>query len=334
VFGTYRFLLAIFVVFFHIGYLPRLGSYAVFGFYVLSGYLMTLVMHTNYGYTMSGATKYVLNRILRIYPIYWLACLLSVLLIATLGAEFTVKFHEDLAIPSNIGSVLRNMFLVFPHLESPRLTPPSWALTVELFYYGCIGLGLSRSKFIALAWLGVAVFYHVYVTAAGWGPSNIYFPIFAAALPFSIGALIFLYRDRLLGAWPHLNQGWAPHILFMMVLANGVLGSGILFPERINFYLNVALNALLILSLSPRQSLTGVSRLADRLLGDFSYPIYLVHYQVALIVFASLSAFGLPFARGDNVLVILTLPLLIFTAWLLSVMVERPIDKLRRKIRA
>jgi len=334
VFGTYRFLLALFVVFFHIGYLPRLGSYAVFGFYVLSGYLMTLVMHTNYGYTITGSTKYVANRILRIYPIYWLACLLSVLLIATLGSEFAVKFHEDLAIPSNIGSVLRNIFLVFPHLESPRLTPPSWALTVELFYYGCIGLGLSRTKLLALVWLGVAVFYHVYVTAAGWGPSNIYFPISAAALPFSIGALIFLYRDRLLSAWPQLKQWRTPHLLFMLIIANGALGTGFLFPERVNFYLNVALNALLILSLSTRQSLMGVSRRTDRLLGDFSYPIYLIHYQIALIVLASLSAFGLQLARGDNVLAVLTLPLLILMAWVLSTLVERPIDKLRKKIRA
>ncbi len=333
-FGTYRTILALFVVFFHIGDLPRMGAYAVFGFYVLSGYLMTLVMHTNYGYTITGSTKYAVNRILRIYPIYWLACLLSILFIEVLGSGYTVKFHEALAIPHDIGSILRNIFLVFPNLEIPRLTPPSWALTVELFFYGCIGLGLSRTKFLALIWLGFAVAYHVYVTVAGWGPSNIYFPIPAAALPFSIGALLFLYRDRLLSAWPYLNQRLTPHLLFLLILGNWALGFGALFPERINFYLNIALNALFILSVSTRQSLTGVSRRIDRLLGDFSYPIYLVHYQVALITMAGLSAFGLELARGDNVLAVLSLPLLFLVAWALSMIVEQPIDKLRKKIRA
>lgn len=333
-FGTYRVLLALFVVFFHIGDLPQLGGYAVFGFYVLSGYLMTLVMHTNYGYTLSGATKYLVNRILRIYPIYWLACLLSILIIVMLGSGFAAKFHDALVIPRDIESILRNVFLIFPNLETPRLTPPSWALTVELFYYACIGLGLSRTKFLALVWLGFALTYHVYVTLAGWGPSNIYFPIPAAALPFSIGALVFLYRDQLLSAWPRLTLAPMPYLLLILILANWAIGLSLWIPDRIGFYLNIILNALLILSLSKRESLAGVSRRMDRLLGDFSYPIYLVHYQVALITMATLSVFGFQFARGDNVLVMLSLPLLFLVAWGLSVIVERPIDRLRRKIRA
>lgn len=333
-FGTYRVLLALFVVFFHIGDLPQLGGYAVFGFYVLSGYLMTLVMHTNYSYTLSGATKYLVNRILRIYPIYWLACLLSILIIIMLGSGFAAQFHDALVIPRDIESILRNVFLIFPNLETPRLTPPSWALTVELFYYACIGLGLSRTKFLALVWLGFALTYHVYVTLAGWGPSNIYFPIPAAALPFSIGALVFLYRDQLLSAWPRLKLAPIPYLLLILILANWAIGLSLWIPDRIGFYLNIILNALLILSLSKRESLAGVSRRMDRLLGDFSYPIYLVHYQVALITMATLSVFGFQFARGDNVLVMLSLPLLFLVAWGLSVIVERPIDRLRRKIRA
>ena len=101
-FGAYRTLLALFVVFFHIGHLPYLGSYAVFGFYVLSGYLMTLVMHTNYGYTLVGMTKYAVNRVLRIYPIYWLACLLSIFAIYLLGSGYAFKFHQALVIPRDV----------------------------------------------------------------------------------------------------------------------------------------------------------------------------------------------------------------------------------------
>ena len=333
-FGAYRTLLALFVVFFHIGYLPRLGSYAVFGFYVLSGYLMTLVMHNNYGYTLAGTMKYAVNRVLRIYPIYWLACLLSILVITTLGSDFAFKFHQALVIPQDLGSILRNIFLIFPNLEEPRLTPPAWALTVELFFYACIGLGLSRNKLLTWAWFGLAIAYHVYVTVAGWGVSNIYFPIPAAALPFSIGALIFLYRDRLLSAWPYFNRGLAPHFLLLLILLNWAAGFAPHSLERAHFYLNIAFNALLILSLSARQSLLGVSPRMDRVLGDFSYPIYLVHYQIALIVLAGASALGLQLARGDNVLAALSLPILFLVAWGLSALVERPIDRIRKKIRA
>jgi len=53
--GLLRTTLAIMVMSYHlfVGILP-LGTYAVFGFYVISGYLMTLVMHESYGYSGGG----------------------------------------------------------------------------------------------------------------------------------------------------------------------------------------------------------------------------------------------------------------------------------------
>ena len=50
-FGTYRTLLALMIVALHLGGVPVIGGYAVFGFYILSGYLMTLIMQTSYGYS-------------------------------------------------------------------------------------------------------------------------------------------------------------------------------------------------------------------------------------------------------------------------------------------
>lgn len=44
-FGSFRTLLALGVVISHLGSAPYMGTYAVFGFYALSGYLMTLIMH-------------------------------------------------------------------------------------------------------------------------------------------------------------------------------------------------------------------------------------------------------------------------------------------------
>lgn len=69
-FGFYRVYLALLVVAHHLGGLTGLGSYAVFGFYMLSGYLMTFIMCRNYHHTTTGFLKYSLNRFLRIYPTY------------------------------------------------------------------------------------------------------------------------------------------------------------------------------------------------------------------------------------------------------------------------
>ncbi|MFT5239279.1 MAG: peptidoglycan/LPS O-acetylase OafA/YrhL [Candidatus Promineifilaceae bacterium] len=72
-FGTYRALLAFMVVALHLGGVPIIGPYAVFGFYILSGYLMTTIMHTRYGYSPVGFLQYAVNRALRIYPAYWVS---------------------------------------------------------------------------------------------------------------------------------------------------------------------------------------------------------------------------------------------------------------------
>ena len=69
-FGTYRFLLACLVLVTHLAGVRCAGAYAVFGFYLLSGYLMTLVLNERYGFSPNGFGRYVANRALRIYPPY------------------------------------------------------------------------------------------------------------------------------------------------------------------------------------------------------------------------------------------------------------------------
>lgn len=46
--------MALMVVFQHLGGVRVLGEHAVFGFYILSGYLMTLTLHASYGYSWRG----------------------------------------------------------------------------------------------------------------------------------------------------------------------------------------------------------------------------------------------------------------------------------------
>ena len=143
-FGLYRTLLALLVVAQHIGGIPNVGCYAVFGFYCLSGYLMTLIMHENYGFSLSGTYKYAVNRVLRIYPIYWLSVLLTLSLIWLYSPSELSDYHAAMYLPEDFVGILKNIFIFFPFRESPILTPPSWALTVELFFYVLIGLGLSQ----------------------------------------------------------------------------------------------------------------------------------------------------------------------------------------------
>ena len=67
-FGTLRFLLAVAVVIGHLNSASWLGTYAVFCFYIISGYFMCLVMNERYRFTLRGVWAFGLNRFLRIFP--------------------------------------------------------------------------------------------------------------------------------------------------------------------------------------------------------------------------------------------------------------------------
>ena len=61
-FGTWRFLLAILVMITHLwaSMLRGPAAYAVWGFFVLSGYLMTKVLREKYGFDSRGIIAYTL----------------------------------------------------------------------------------------------------------------------------------------------------------------------------------------------------------------------------------------------------------------------------------
>ena len=335
-FGTYRTLLALMVVALHIGGVPVIGVYAVFGFYVLSGYLMTLIMQRNYGYTWRGRYKYAINRFLRIYPIYWVSIALSALLIFLLGSEYTSSYHQAIYLPGNLTETLNNVFIFFPLREWPRLTPPAWALTVELFFYICIGLGLSRNRKIVLYWFCISVLYHVAIVVSGLEWKYRYFTIPAASLPFSTGALLFHYNNDIMSYVRKVNgaiYNYLPLIVFSGLLVNWISGYLLGISEGVSFYLNYIMCAFMVAVLSERESLPYVTRRMDKWLGDLSYPIYLVHYQVGLIVIVLMARWGIEFERPDIILMIISVPLILVVSWLIASSIEKPIEVLRSRVK-
>lgn len=322
------------VVFLHLGGVSVLGGYAVFGFYILSGYLMTFIMQNNYGYDRAGLAKYAFNRVLRIYPIYWVSCLMSLMLILYFGQSVTSAFHHAISMPDDIAAILRNLFLYFPERESPRLTPPSWALTVEIFYYICIGLGISRSRRLTGYWFIASVVYTIYVNSAALGWNYKYFSIAAASLPFSTGALIFHYRSEFKRLCGRAASGTtAP--LFVVILIGLNWWAGLLLDTQkgVSFYTNYLLCAFMIIVLFDRRKLPLISRKVDKIMGDFSYPIYLVHYQVGLVMMVLLNKIGLGITHPGLLLAYLSLPAILLVSWLMTVAVERPVELIRSRVK-
>ena len=333
-FGTYRTILAVMVVFTHLAGVRGSGSYAVFGFYTLSGYLMTLVMHRGYGYSATGFYQYGLNRALRVFPLYWVAALFSLVLILWVGREFAVRYREVMSIPEGIWPVLQNIFIVFPPSSDTRLIPPAWSLTVEIFFYIVIGLGLSKTKRIAWAWFILSIAYHVMVSILHLGWAYKYHIIPAASLPFSTGALVYLYKDEIRALIGRLNHEYIPHLLVLLMFVNLEVSYLLGTTGGFSFYANYLINTAIVMSLSNRDSLFGIPGKFDKWMGEFSYPVFLIHYQVGLLVVIVLGMFGVSIARQDMSLAFVSLPVIAAIAWISIVTLERPMEIFRAKVKA
>lgn len=239
-------------------------------------------------------------------------------------------------LPADLTDYLKNFALFFPGRGNPRLTPPAWALTVEIFFYILIGLGLSRNKIITIIWLVLSVAYHVFVAVHGYGWKYQYFIIPAASLPFATGAMIFHYKqtfNRYLRKAPDIVYSYLPYIVLIGVFINWSIGKHLSLLKGVFFYTNYLLCALMVVLLSERKELPKITRKFDKLMGDFSYPIYLIHYQVGILVIVCFSAFGVELRRPDQTFMMVSIPVILLCSWLITISFERPIERLRTKIK-
>jgi len=164
--GTVRFILAVLVVLNHL-WLPaanRVGAHAVVAFYMISGDLMTKVIDDVYGHSLRGAARYLANRALRIYPIYWFCLFSTLILIATNGEAFRV--YSLIAVP-DIKQLFQNVTLIDLGSSEMILVPPAWSLTVEFAYYVAMIAGLSRHRHVSIAWFSASLIYTAWLIASG-----------------------------------------------------------------------------------------------------------------------------------------------------------------------
>jgi peptidoglycan/LPS O-acetylase OafA/YrhL len=329
VFGTLRLLLALAVVVAHLGWGPYLGRYAVFAFYVISGYLMCLVLDRRYGFGWAGLRGYAENRFLRIFPPYWAACGLSVALLAWFGDPGYGVLWYRWSMPDTAAEWIANLgILGLDPGPSSRLVSPAWALRVELFYYAALAAGLARGRTVAFVWAGVSVAWHVHLAWSGAGPDARYYPIAAASLPFSLGACVYHLREPLRArvrrpaAWiAAVSLAWLGLAVWVGLAGRGVAAAP--------FYASCGLAAALVALLSLPEDASPRLRRADARLGDLSYPIYLVHMQVGFLV-ASVS----PLPHHGMALFVAALPAVFVFAWGMLRCVDDPVERLRGRVRA
>lgn len=330
--GLLRFTLAAFVVIAHLAenikIVSHLGVFAVFGFYLVSGYLMTAVLNETYSFKFSS---FALNRFLRLFPIYYLVAAISVIILIL--APDSSNFHPAWNVQFRLIDVLGNS-LVFPfefYDASFRLVPPAWSVAVELICYFLIWLFVARNQHFAIATFSIALTYHVVSLLAGMDWSKRYFPFYAALLPFSIGACIYYSRNffSALNNYSTLKISGAAFSVwvFNLAICGVVSGLGGSYFDLF-FYVNLACLWVLV-SCMITPTFSGRLRKSGKLLGDLAYPVFLTHWIVAFLI----SVFIVDGQRrGLSLLAASVLPILAIS-FSLSWLADRLLEPLRDKIR-
>jgi peptidoglycan/LPS O-acetylase OafA/YrhL len=360
-FGSFRFLLAWMVVLSHLWTHASLwaGPYAVFGFYLLSGFLMAMVLHSTYGHSPGGMLRFFANRALRIYPPYLAAAVISLLVIALIP-ETLKGYNRTMQVPDTFAEWLRNIFIiglnavrgVDPRLPPASLVPPAWSIDIELCFYLLLGLGIGRGPRIALTWALLSVLWAVWLIADDANFTERYRSLAAASLPFALGACLFHFRARI-SEWLHrpwhlpvaltlflVNAG-LPHLIWAPLALTEVQRSDPEFYRLVNsqewrdvflfgFYASLLATLYCVAVLcryDPRRAPPWLSRL-DTLLGNLSYPVFLCHWQAGAIVIA----LGLAESKGRELFLwsLLAIPLL---ATAIHLAVEHPLERWRNQVR-
>lgn len=304
---------------------------------------MTYIMINSYGFDTRGIYAFAKNRFLRLYPSYWVVLALSTLIVLWVGGDNSKSYREAIFLPDTLPSVLQNITLIyfdlFPGAVSPRLSPPTWALTVELLFYFLIALGLSKSKKTTTFWFALSSTYMAVTHIAGLGYGYRYSIVIAGTLPFSIGAMLYHYKDELGVILQKYFFSANIVLLIFLLVFNGILGACVKHYKlhellfTFSFYFNYLINALIVIFLiySP---LPKISKELDTKIGDYSYPIYLFHWQAGLL--SSMILWSSP-VKGLNIkgvtTTLLALIICILVSYLIVNFIDKPIEKIRKRVK-
>ncbi len=345
-FGVFRFGLALLVVISHTALLAGtyldsilkpwgLGNIAVMVFFALSGYIIAEALEVFYSVRVSG---FLANRALRIVPPYIAALIVSVAIHAWLNTHGSIAFYDYDSAPEGIFSdknLLSNVLLigVLYGLGHIGLQPDYpfvryvWAVRVEVHFYLVYAFlfwlaaaqstgGAWRRMVMPTAFVALSVFS---VVAMLTGAKQLNYFTFAPYFMFGV-SLYFVVEKRDSKARPAALASLALSLMHFVLY----IGKG---SQNLVAGPTLALVAL-CLAIVPlaRMRVTARVRRLDRWLGDLSYPIYLNHYAVSILV--------LSLAPTRNAWVFLAgVVLCVGVSWVVAQLTEPFSARLRNRIR-
>ena len=345
--GTLRFVLAVAIATAHSGcfwgYCVFPGAQAVQLFFIVSGFLMALVLSEKYD--PENKWLFYSNRALRIFVPYLFV--LAVSLLAVFPFVYAFGYYPSYAAPlfqnapafdfwtwvfmifstlaifgQDVGLWLGfdgHLFLSGQFLPGPvpvhflQLLPQAWSVSLELMFYA-IAPFLVRRHILFLLAIVIGCFvlqtiaYEFGLKGEPWGYRFFVFELSR----FMLGALAYrLYA--LTRHWP-IWRKWFCVPVAVLVLSCVFLQVAAYKPRTLFTLMTLAM---------PFLFLAGNCFKFDSWLGELSYPIYLIHWPLISII--------APIVGNSLPLSLWAVPATIVLSVLFVVLVDHPLDKARQQ---
>ncbi|HMR31012.1 MAG TPA: acyltransferase [Geminicoccaceae bacterium] len=274
------------------------GRFGVTLFFIISGFVITMTLeHTR------SAGDYLVSRFARLYPAYWIAVLVTFVVVTALGLPNWQRSVPDLLV---------NLTMLQSFVGRPDIDQVYWTLAFELtFYVLMLGIWLSplRSRLVPVlwAWLAIVLLYE-------WLEPEL--PTLAARVWRKLMVLKFahLFIAGIALRQIHLHgPSWS-----RLALLAACVAAQALHPELAPMWTTAALLGLVALAVAGW--LPALSWRPLLFLGTISYTLYLAHQHMGYAVLLRLWHAGVP----PEAAVLLTMAAAVAMAFAYTRLVERP----------
>lgn len=299
----------------------RLGNTGVELFFMISGFVIFMTLQ----YVKNGR-EFIINRLSRLYPIYWLAVTLTFFLII-LNCYLT--FHDMHLV--NINQYLINMTMFQHYSHVGDLDGPYWTMIVEMNFYIIIFVLykvnlLKKIKSIGLIVSVLIVLFVKLVTGNLLAYVLYYIPVLPYWPLFILGILFYKIYN---------NESYSIKNLFFIaillacqiILHDFIRNKG--FSSRSEYAAMLLIYAALFTLFVLHKLKFIVTRISG-FFGKISYPLYLTHQYLSLYVLIPLLMFKLHLRFLLSSFV--TLALVITLATIISTFIEIPVRNRIKKV--
>lgn len=280
-FGLYRYLLIQMILLNHLTFNHDNFTTAVFAFFMLSGFLVTLVTNKKYKSTIKGYLNYLRNRVISIYPLFYFAFALTVLILFIYPENFATQVNQHLYLSDTFFGWASQLFLIgFINFDTvSRIVPTEWFLSVLLVFYLIIPW-LSKTNKRTAIWVLISLYLSVIAITVQTGRRDSFLFV---TLPISLGALIYWIRDTFKNISVSIKRFLLAVslvlIIFLLLIDNNI-------HILVIWYVILIPHLIIITSLSVvnLRKIPPILIKIDSVMGKMSYTIFLTHWIVGSVI--------------------------------------------------